>query len=69
MGYNNDTTLLIIGQVHKNKPRHSAYNLEPITFPALALLISGEHAELVLTKNWFEYEIVAETKDDAVCVM
>ena len=38
-------------------------------FPALALLISGGHTELVLTKNWFEYEIVGETKDDAVCVM
>lgn len=37
-----------------------------ITFPALALLISGGHTELVLVKNWGEYEIIGQTKDDAV---
>lgn len=39
---------------------------EPVQFPALALLISGGHTELVLVKDWTEYEIVGETKDDAV---
>src|SRR3989344_303247 len=34
--------------------------------PAPALLISGGHTELVLMKNWFEYEIIGETLDDAV---
>jgi N6-L-threonylcarbamoyladenine synthase len=37
-----------------------------INFPAVALLISGGHTELVLLKNWSEKEIVGETKDDAV---
>ena len=37
-----------------------------IVFPAIALLISGGHTELVLVKNWTEYEIIGETKDDAV---
>ena len=41
-------------------------NRAPIRFPAIALLISGGHTELVLVKNWTEYEIIGETKDDAV---
>lgn len=35
-------------------------------FPALALLISGGHTELVYLKNWTEKEVIGETKDDAV---
>ncbi|MBO05845.1 MAG: tRNA (adenosine(37)-N6)-threonylcarbamoyltransferase complex transferase subunit TsaD [Parcubacteria group bacterium] len=37
-----------------------------IKFPALALLISGGHTELVLMKDWLQYEIIGETQDDAV---
>ena len=37
-----------------------------IKFPALGLLISGGHTELVLLKSWTEKEIIGETKDDAV---
>lgn len=37
-----------------------------IVFPSLSLLISGGHTELVLMKDWFKYEIVGETQDDAV---
>lgn len=41
-------------------------NLQPVTFPALALLISGGHTELVLMKDWGSYEVVGNTLDDAV---
>ncbi len=37
-----------------------------ITFPALALLISGGHTELVNIPNWTKYEVVGQTRDDAV---
>ena len=37
-----------------------------IQFPAIALLISGGHTELVEVKNWGEYKILGETRDDAV---
>ncbi len=37
-----------------------------IEFPALALLISGGHTELVLAKAFGEYEVVGKTVDDAV---
>jgi len=39
---------------------------ENIRFPALALLVSGGHTELVLMKGWLNYKIVGETLDDAV---
>lgn len=40
--------------------------LTPIPFPAMALLISGGHTELVLMKDWVQYEKVGGTRDDAV---
>jgi N6-L-threonylcarbamoyladenine synthase len=40
--------------------------LENIALPVLGLLISGGHTEFVLMRDWFEYEILGETLDDAV---
>lgn len=40
--------------------------LAEITFPTLALLISGGHTELILMKGWGQYEKVGQTRDDAV---
>lgn len=40
--------------------------IPPISFPALTLLISGGHTELVLMKGWAQYERIGETRDDAV---
>lgn len=40
--------------------------LKDFKFPALALLISGGHTELVLIKNWLEYQKIGATRDDAV---
>ncbi len=37
-----------------------------IQFPALALLISGGHTELVLVNNIGDYKIIGKTRDDAV---
>ena len=39
---------------------------EQVKFPALALLISGGHTELVLSKDWHQYEVIGQTVDDAV---
>ena len=46
--------------------RSKDYTLAPIKFPILALLISGGHTELVLTNNLLSYEVIGETRDDAV---
>lgn len=66
-----DTPLLGINHMEGHvvsalfKKETSAYNLEPITYPAIALLVSGGHTELVLIKKPLKYEIIGETKDDA----
>lgn len=41
-------------------------SLPAVEFPAVALLISGGHTELVLMRDWLSYEILGETRDDAV---
>ena len=43
-----------------------AYELRNVDFPVLALLVSGGHTELVLMREWFRYEIIGRTLDDAV---
>lgn len=46
-----------------NANRHT---LNAVKFPAIALLVSGGHTELVLMKKWLDYKIIGETLDDAV---
>lgn len=40
--------------------------LSDISFPAVALLISGGHTELINMSNWGTYDKVGQTRDDAV---
>jgi len=40
--------------------------LLPITFPALGLVVSGGNTQLILVKKIGNYEILAETQDDAL---
>jgi len=51
------------GELDKNSSDATAPTVE---FPALALLISGGHTELVLSKDWHQYEVIGQTVDDAV---
>jgi N6-L-threonylcarbamoyladenine synthase len=41
-------------------------NIRDFEFPSLALLISGGHTELVLIKDWLDYEKIGTTRDDAI---
>jgi len=41
-------------------------NSTSISFPALVLVVSGGHTQLVLMKNHLEYELIGQTLDDAV---
>ncbi len=41
-------------------------NANVIQFPALALLISGGHTELVYIEHWGSYKKIGQTRDDAV---
>jgi len=47
-------------------PLSKSKSKEEIKFPALALVVSGGHTQLILVKDHFQYEIVGETQDDAV---
>ncbi|MCA9360096.1 tRNA (adenosine(37)-N6)-threonylcarbamoyltransferase complex transferase subunit TsaD [Candidatus Kaiserbacteria bacterium] len=40
--------------------------LSDINFPAISLLISGGHTELILMKDWGDYKKIGQTRDDAV---
>ncbi|AWX70245.1 tRNA (adenosine(37)-N6)-threonylcarbamoyltransferase complex transferase subunit TsaD [Mycoplasmopsis anatis] len=44
----------------------SATITNEVTFPALCLLVSGGHTQLIYAKNYFETTIIGETLDDAV---
>ncbi len=50
----------------KKETLPARYLLSTLSYPALALLISGGHTELALMKDWFDYEIIGQTRDDAV---
>jgi N6-L-threonylcarbamoyladenine synthase len=61
----------VIGANHMNGHLASVLNKNSsenrkISFPALGVLISGGHTEIVLLKDWFNKQKVGETVDDAV---
>lgn len=41
-------------------------NTEPPTFPFISLTISGGHTQIVKITDYFEFEVLGETLDDAV---
>lgn len=41
------------------------FSIPKIKFPALSLLVSGGHTELVLVKDFQKYKVIGETLDDA----
>src|SRR3989344_950528 len=48
----------LLGQGLKGRPWS-------IKFPALALIVSGGHTELVIMSDWLKYKIIGQTRDDA----
>src|SRR3989344_1434711 len=47
------------------KVKMSNLNLKSVVYPALALLVSGGHTELVFIKKPLHHQIIGETRDDA----
>lgn len=47
-------------------PQSTKQKAENISFPAISLIVSGGHTELVLSRDWLKYKIVGRTRDDAV---
>jgi len=48
------------------KSSEESGKVETVKFPALGLLLSGGHTELVLMSDWMKYKTVGQTRDDAV---
>jgi len=48
------------------KSKFENQEIENIEFPAIGLLISGGHTELILMRGWMQYEKIGQTLDDAV---
>ncbi len=44
----------------------TTYDLLPTIFPALALIVSGGHSQIMLFRDHGDYEILGQTVDDAV---
>lgn len=56
----------ILNSNSETKDHKLSTNNSPILFPALALLISGGHTELILIETWGKYANIGQTRDDAV---
>ncbi len=48
------------------KASNNKLQISNVELPVLALLISGGHTELVLMREWLKYELIGQTRDDAV---
>jgi N6-L-threonylcarbamoyladenine synthase len=46
--------------------KKGSFKITKINYPALGLLVSGGHTELVLSKKFMDYKIIGQTLDDAV---
>lgn len=40
--------------------------IAPPQFPILALIVSGKHSQLVFFRNHFDYDLLGQTRDDAI---
>ncbi len=50
----------------KTDEKTTSFSIKKVAYPALALLISGGHTELVLITEEGKYQIVGQTRDDAL---
>ena len=56
----------ILASLINPKSKIQSSKINKINFPAIALLISGGHTELILMRGWMRYEKIGQTRDDAV---
>lgn len=56
----------LIGINHLHGHIYAAAIDNEIKFPAIILLVSGGHTELIYAKDHFDFEIIGQTYDDAV---
>lgn len=57
--------LPLVPVIHLAGHISAANFVEPIQYPALALMVSGGHTELVLMREEYDYLVIGDTRDDA----
>lgn len=57
---------ILSAMIQKKEGNSTKASIGKISVPAIALLISGGHTELVLTKELGKYKIIGQTRDDAI---
>jgi len=55
----------IEGHIYANWLPQTLKGTAPVTFPALCLVVSGGHTQLILMKGHGKYKLLGETRDDA----
>ena len=65
-GVNHMEGHIVASLVLKTETKYAFQKLAECPFPAIALLVSGGHTEIVLVKEVGSYEILGATRDDAV---
>lgn len=58
-------TSILFDEEYRTKEQ-ALVSIDSVQLPLIALLVSGGHTQLVLVKQWGDYEIIGETIDDAV---
>ncbi|MHB8660750.1 MAG: tRNA (adenosine(37)-N6)-threonylcarbamoyltransferase complex transferase subunit TsaD [Minisyncoccota bacterium] len=56
----------LIAALASRTSAESGLTIPNVEMPVLALLVSGGHTELVLMHKWLTYELIGQTRDDAV---
>lgn len=56
----------LVGVNHIDGHLHSVELEQPIQFPALALVVSGGHTELIFMRDHGDYTKIGKTRDDAI---
>jgi N6-L-threonylcarbamoyladenine synthase len=56
----------LLSPLAANSAGRAPLKREELLFPALGILVSGGHTEIVLIENWGKYRIIGETVDDAI---
>jgi N6-L-threonylcarbamoyladenine synthase len=57
---------IVAALVPKGETKYTFMKLNECAFPAIALLLSGGHTEIVLVKGVGDYSVIGRTRDDAV---
>ena len=57
---------LVASTVRRDLHQEGVYDMVPVRFPVLGLILSGGHTEFVYARAWGEYTLVGATRDDSI---